>query len=69
MSEGCCGGIDGSGCGCQSTTYYTASICPKCGSKLRLSGNPRTIKYHLDCNTCDYQSQELTMEEFRDLMD
>jgi len=67
MSDECCGGT--SGCGCQSTSYYTSRICHDCGGKLRLSGNPYTIKYHLICPECGHAGRELTVAEFRDLMD
>ena len=66
MAEECCGG---EGCGCHATSFYTSRTCPICGSKVRVAGNPQTIKYRLHCTSCDFISHELSMEEFREIID
>lgn len=62
-------GSSDQGCGRNASTLYTTDTCPQCGAKLRLNGNPRTIKYRLECAAGDYQSHVLTVPEVQEIMD
>jgi hypothetical protein len=63
------GGSGDQGCGRSASTLYTTDTCPECGAKLRLNGNPRTIKYRLECAACDYQSHVLSVSEVQEIID
>ena len=66
MAEDCCAN---EGCGCNATSIYTSNQCPDCGRRLRMSGDLRRLKLRLACPECGYQSQELSMEEVREIID